>query len=140
MQCKYTCSGNPGLHQATPKTCCECYQLIDNNSTLQCDNQHLDVHVNINNVALERFAMLDIPFICPKCECNEIEVPFLDNSMSLGDDMILDSNTIVDVTMEIIRPDGKGLLTACLNANSRDVQGRMGELRLQKQVYWLKCN
>ncbi len=51
--------------------------------------------------------------------------------MSLGDDMILDPATIVDdVTMEITSPEGKGLLTACLNVNVFDVWGRMDELRL----------
>ncbi len=122
-------NGNPGLHQATPNTCCECDQL-----TLQCHNCQLDVHagcVIINYVELETFEMLDIPFIYPKYEWNEMEMPFLDSSMSLGDDMVIDPDTIVDdVTMEISRPEGKGLLTACLNVNGLDVRGRMDELKL----------
>ncbi len=75
--------------------------------------------------------LLDIPFIYLKCEWKEMEMPFLDCSMSLGDDMVLDPDTIVDdVTMAITRPEGKGLLTACFNVNGLDVRGRMDELRL----------
>ncbi len=85
--------------------------------------------VNINDVELETFEMLDIPFICPKCEWNEMEMPFLDSS--LKDDMVLEpANIVDDVTMEITRPEGKGLRTACLNVNGLDVRGRMDELRL----------
>ncbi len=93
--------------------------------------------VNINDVELETFEMLDIPFICcHKCEWNEMEMPFLDSSMSLGDDVVLDPDTIVDdVTMKIIRPEGKGLLTACLNVNGVDVRGRMDKLRLLLVFY-----
>ncbi len=80
--------------------------------------------VNINDIELETFELLDIPFIYPKCEWNEMEMPFLDCSMSLGDDMVLDPDTIVDdVKMEITRPEGKGLLTSCLNVNGLDVRG-----------------
>ncbi len=60
---------------------CECNQVVYNtstiqcdNSTIQCDNCHLDVLVgcvSINDIELETCEMLDIPFICPKCERTE---------------------------------------------------------------------